>query len=424
MSSQGVPTAGREWSMSERDLPPRADNSPAAWARRNLFSSWFNSVLTAAMAVVVAWVVWRTVKFVFVTAEWEIVQRNLTLFMVGRFPRDELWRMWVSIGILAATLGVVGGMLAATAREVALQLGRPPARRGLLPLVRRFWPSIALVVVLLGFTRTLTPTLLTAVVLAVGTAAFHLGRVAPASVRGRWWLVFLGGLAGSVVVLVAAGGIGWNQWSGLHLNLFVAFAGIVFAFPLGLLLALGRRSSLPAVRYVSIAYIELFRGVPLITLLLVAQLALGFFLPTYLDPPGLVIRALIVIVIFESAYIAEIVRGGLQAIPRGQIEAGQALGLSPAAIVRRVTLPQALRSVIPATVGQFISLFQDTSLLSTITLTEVLAVSQLVTSQSDFVGRGLASVTLPFVAFIFWAVSYSMSKESRRLEARLGIGVR
>lgn len=418
-----VPASVTAW-PDPRDLPPAADRSPLTWARRNLFSSAFNSVLTVLMGALVAWAVWRAVTFVFVTAEWEIVRRNLTLFMVGRFPRDQLWRMWASITVLAVTLGLVGGMLATTAREVAVQLGRPAARRGIVPLLQRFWPSIALVVVLLGFTRTITPTLVTLGVLAAGTVAYQVGGRVPASVRGRWWLVFLAGLVASVLVLVAGDGIGWNQWSGLHLNLFVAFAGIVLAFPLGLLLALGRRSSLPVVRYVSVAYIELFRGVPLVTLLLVAQLALGFFLPSYVDPPGLVIRALIVIVIFESAYIAEIVRGGLQAVPRGQVEAAQALGLPPTAIVRRVTLPQALRSVIPATVGQFISLFQDTSLLSTITLTEVLAVSQLVTSQSDFVGQGLASVTLPFVAFIFWAVSYSMSKESRRLEARLGIGVR
>src|SRR5690606_25366277 len=213
------------------------DRSPLTWARRNLFSSAFNSVLTVLMGALVAWAVWRAVTFVFVTAEWEIVRRNLTLFMVGRFPRDQLWRMWASITVLAVTLGLVGGMLATTAREVAVQLGRPAARRGIVPLLQRFWPSIALVVVLLGFTRTITPTLVTLGVLAAGTVAYQVGGRVPASVRGRWWLVFLAGLVASVLVLVAGDGIGWNQWSGLHLNLFVAFAGIVLAFPLGLLLA-------------------------------------------------------------------------------------------------------------------------------------------------------------------------------------------
>jgi general L-amino acid transport system permease protein len=408
----------------ERDVPPVAERSPAEWARRNLFSSAFNSALTVVMGALVLWAAYRLFVFVFVSAEWEIVQRNLTLFMVGRFPRDELWRMWASLGILAFTIGMVGGMIATTEREVALQTGRIVPEGGLLGLVRRFWPAILLVVVLLGFTRTVTPVVMTVVVAVVGTIGYRLGRAAPHSVRRRWWLILSSGLVASVAVLVAAGGVGWNDWTGLHLNLFVTFAGIALAFPLGLLLALGRRSSLPAVRAVCVGFIELFRGVPLITLLLMAQLALGFFLPSYVDPPGLVIRALIVIVIFEGAYIAEIVRGGLQALPSGQIEAAQALGLSPFTIMRRITLPQALRSVIPAMVGQFISLFQDTSLLSAITLLEVLAVSQLVTSQQDFVGQGLQSVTLPFVAFIFWAVSYSMSRESRRLETRLGIGTR
>ena len=410
--------------IDERDLPPSAHDSSLVWVRRNLFSSAFNSVLTVVMGAVVVWATYRLVVFVFVTAEWEIVQRNLTLFMVGRFPRDELWRMWVSIGILAVTIGAVGGMVATTEREVAQQTGRVLPKGSALAMARRFWPGLLLVAVLLGFTRTLTPALMTLVVAALGTVAYRFGRVAPGGVRRRWWLLFSAGFVGSIVVLTAAGGVGWNNWTGLHLNLFVAFAGIVLAFPFGLLLALGRRSSLPAVRAVSVGFIELFRGVPLITLLLMAQLALGFLLPSYVDPPGLVIRALIVIVFFEAAYIAEIVRGGLQSLPRGQVEAAQALGLSPLTIMRTITLPQALRAVIPAMVGQFISLFQDTSLLSAITLLEVLSVSQLVTNQEAFVGQGLQSVTLPFVAFIFWAVSYSMSRESRRLETRLGIGVR
>jgi general L-amino acid transport system permease protein len=175
---------------------------------------------------------------------------------------------------------------------------------------------------------------------------------------------------------------------------------------------------------VCVVYIEFIRGVPLVTLLFMGQLFIGFFLPTQIDPPGLVVRALISIVLFEAAYIAEIVRGGLQAVGRGQVEAAQALGLRPATTTRRIVLPQALRAVIPAMVGQFISLFKDTSLLEVIQLREILTVGETATQQPDFRGRGLAAVTLPFVAFVFWVGSYTMSRESRRLEQRLGIGER
>lgn len=410
--------------VDDRDRPPVDDRSPTVWLRRNLFGSWSSAVMTVIIGLAVAWAVSRAVRFVFVTADWEIVRRNLVLFMIGSFDRDQLWRPWTALAVLAGTVGLVTGMLSATAAEIARQTDRPVAVGGPVATLRRFWPALLLVVGLLSLTRTWSPTLLTLGIGVLGALAFQGGRRSPASIRRLWWVVVLVGLVAAVQVLAARGGVGWDQWGGLHLNLFVTFAGIVLAFPLGLLLALGRRSRLPAIRAVSIAYIELFRGVPLVTLLLMAQLMLGFFLPSYVDPPSVVIRALVVIVIFESAYIAEIVRGGLQSVPHGQVEAAQAVGLSPVAIMRRITLPQALRSVIPAMVGQFISLFQDTTLLSVITLTEVLAVSQIVTNQDAFVGLGLQSVTLPFVAFIFWAVSYSMSRESRRLETRLGIGTR
>jgi general L-amino acid transport system permease protein len=198
----------------------------------------------------------------------------------------------------------------------------------------------------------------------------------------------------------------------------------VLAFPLGLLLALGRRSSLPVVRAASVAYIEFFRGVPLITLLLMGQFMIGFFFPPGFNIPSGLARALIAIVVFEAAYVAEIVRGGLQAVPRGQYEAAQALGLTVWKMTRLIVLPQALRAVIPAMVGQFISLFKDTSLLAIIGFFEVLNVAQTVTTQPDFLGQGLHAVTLAFVGFMYWVGSYTMSRESQRLERRLGIGER
>jgi len=233
-------------------------------------------------------------------------------------------------------------------------------------------------------------------------------------------------VAGVIAYLVTRGidhpGIDWREWGGLHISLVVAAASILLAFPLGMLLALGRRSKLPAIRWMSVAYIEFFRGAPLITFLLAAAFFLGFFINAQ-EIPSLITRAIAAITLFSAAYIAEIIRGGLQAVPTGQTEAGQALGLSAPKITRLLVMPQALRAVIPAMVGQFISLFKDTSLLTIIGVHEFLGVRELVHGQEAFRGFGIAE-TLTFVAFGYWAFSYSMSKESQRLERRLGVGQR
>jgi general L-amino acid transport system permease protein len=164
--------------------------------------------------------------------------------------------------------------------------------------------------------------------------------------------------------------------------------------------------------------------VPLVALLFMGQYVIPLFFPNTVDPPSPLARALIAIVLFEAAYVAETVRGGLQSIPRGQREAAQALGLSHWKITRLIILPQALRAVIPAMVGQFISLFKDTSLLQIIGFLELLEVAKNAPSQPRFLGQGLHTVTFAFVALIYWAGSYTMSRESRRLETRLGIGER
>jgi general L-amino acid transport system permease protein len=150
----------------------------------------------------------------------------------------------------------------------------------------------------------------------------------------------------------------------------------------------------------------------------------GFLFPNNVEPPSFLVRAVIAITLFEAAYIAEIVRGGLQAVPRGQIEAAQAIGLSPVKVMRRVVLPQALRAVIPAMVGQFISLFKDTSLLAIVGFFEMLRVVDAVTQQDAFRGEGLRPIALAFVGLIYWAGCSTMSRESQRLERRLGVGER
>jgi general L-amino acid transport system permease protein len=194
--------------------------------------------------------------------------------------------------------------------------------------------------------------------------------------------------------------------------------GIVFSFPLGVVLALGRQSGLPVVRSLSVIYIELVRGVPLITVLFMAQLMLPLFLSgATIDR---VVRAMAGIVLFSAAYLAENVRGGLQAIPRGQYEAARALGLNTWKMMLLIILPQALKAVIPILVGQFIALFKDTSLVVIVGLLELMGIARAVLAQPDFLG--LQAEVYLFVALIYGVFCYLMSAFSQRLERRLSTG--
>jgi general L-amino acid transport system permease protein len=215
---------------------------------------------------------------------------------------------------------------------------------------------------------------------------------------------------GSVLPLVPT-----NLWGGLLLTLLLSVVGIVFSFPLGVLLALGRQSGLPAVRALSVTYIEVLRGVPLVTVLFMAQLMLPLFLPgVTIDR---VVRAMAGIVLFSAAYLAENVRGGLQAIPRGQYEAARALGLNTWKMMLLIILPQALKIVIPVLVGQFIALFKDTSLVVIVGLLELMGIAKAVLAQPDFLG--LQAEVYLFVALVYVVFCYLMSDLSQRLERRL-----
>ncbi|MBW3593493.1 MAG: amino acid ABC transporter permease [Actinobacteria bacterium] len=403
----------------EREGPPIRQVGFRRWARESLFSSVWNGVLTVVFGLLLAWALYRIGRFVLVDARWEIVERNITNLMVFHFPREELWRVWAALFVLAAAAGLAVGASHAR-REAAGE----DARGDDAPLVRRVAPLLLLVGVLLVAAQSLVATLLVAGVAATAVGFRFLGRKLPPRALRYVVVVLLVAVVAAYLAITAFGGVSWDRWGGLLLTVFLAVGGIVISFPLGVLLALGRRSSFPAVRVVCIAYIELIRGVPLITILFMSAFALGFFLPPGTDRPTLVTRALVALVLFTAAYVAEVVRGGLQSVPRGQIEAAQAVGLSPLRTTWLIVLPQALRAVIPALVGQFISLFKDTSLVFIVGLTELLAVSQTITKQRDFLAQGLIVETLVFAAFVYWAGSYWMSRESQRLEARLGVGLR
>ena len=396
-------------------LPPDraiAASTPGEWVRANLFNSLLNTILTFVFGALLLWVVYSVVSFV-VRSDWTIIDVNLTNFLVGRFPREFLPSLWGGVYWLNITVGLVAGV-AGQSRP------RRTTWRGLLG---RFGPPVALIIVLVLFTDGVLPPALTLGVVATAVLAYLIGRRLPRAIARRIWLVAIAGLIIAYFV-ASAPTDGYRVWGGLLLTLFLASGAIAMSFPFGVLLALGRRSTLPAVRLICVGYIELIRGVPLITLLFMGAFMLGFFYPDFIPKPGKITAALIAMILFTAAYVAEIVRGGLQSVPRGQVEAARAIGLSPLKTTRLIVLPQALRAVIPALVGQFISLFKDTSLVSILGLLELLGVARVVTQQERFLAQGLDDQTLAFAGFIYWVFCYSMSRASQRLEERLGVGRR
>ncbi|MBK9749247.1 MAG: amino acid ABC transporter permease [Chloroflexi bacterium] len=263
---------------------------------------------------------------------------------------------------------------------------------------------------------------------AVGYIGLGLiNRFAPASAKQRssravaqriaWWLL----LALPVLMFVLTYGLNpilpltdTRRWGGLLLTVMLSMVGIIASFPLGVLLALGRRSKLPVVRTACTLYIEFVRGVPLITVLFMAQLLVPLVNQDLANVDN-VFRAMVGITLFSAAYLAENVRGGLQAIPPGQEEAAKALGLAGWQVTLFVTLPQALRLVIPALVGQFISLFKDTSLVAIVGLVDLAGISQATVAQTEFLG--LRREVYIFISIIYFAFCYIMAALSRRLEA-------
>ncbi len=212
-----------------------------------------------------------------------------------------------------------------------------------------------------------------------------------------------------------------TSWGGLSLTLFLAISGIALCFPAGVLLALGRQSKLPLIRLFSVAYIELVRGVPLISILFMGQVLIPLFLPEGMRPDP-VVRAIIGLTIFSAAYLAENVRAGLQSIPRGQGEAAQSLGLNKPLTMALIVLPQALKTAIPAIVGQFISLFQDTTLLGIVGLLELLGMTRSLLADPNYLGDYAPAYV--FIGSIYWVFCYGMSYGSRRVEEALNTDLR
>ena len=387
--------------------PPPTSVGVIGWLRKNLFSSWSNSVLTIICLVLIYSVVSQLLVWAFTTARWAVITENLRLFMTGPFPPEQVWRVWLVLVVVSAMFGISASVFGGTIKTFGTWLAAGYLLLALLPFGGdgRMWLLANLAILIAGFLAGTRLQRWRAWVLIAWLVSFFAT------------LVLLQGFSGSTILPE----IGTNQWGGLLLTFMLAVVSIVLSFPIGVLLALGRRSRLPAIRIFSIVYIEVVRGVPLVTVLFMTQIMLPLFLPQGLRVDN-VVRAMAAFTLFTAAYMAENVRGGLQAIPGGQIEAAQALGLNNALVTLFIVLPQALRMVIPAIVSLFISLFKDTTLATIVALLELLGVGRSVLAQPEFLG--LQTEVYVFIAAIFFIFSYAMSFASYRLEAALGVGKR
>jgi general L-amino acid transport system permease protein len=355
--------------------PPRRATGSILWLRENLFSSWGNALLTLLalwliyqlVATVLGWAVldatWQgkdgeDCRRAGAGACWPFVNAWFGQFMYGRYPDAERWRVNLTYALALAGL-------------VPLMVPRVPGK--------------------------------------------------------LWTLIYLMGVFPVLAVVLLSGGIlglahiPTDLWGGLLVTLVISSTGIAAAFPIGIVLALGRRSPMPVVRWLSIAFIEVVRGVPLIAVLFMASVMLPLFLPEGWTVDKLV-RALIMVALFSAAYLAEVIRGGLQAIPRGQFEAADALGLSYPQKMGLIVLPQALKLVIPGMVGTFIGLFKDTSLVLIIGIFDLLGMAQAASSNPTWLSPSTPMTAYAVAGVIFWIFCFGMSRYSQMLERHLSAG--
>lgn len=348
--------------------PPDAKFKVWAWLRHHLFLSSYHTVLTLLIVYVLYLILPSMINWLFIHADWQgdnanacqsggacwiFIHHRFQQFIYGLYPATEYWRVNLAFIIFAALISL-------------LFYKKLPHKAVVLFIVLFIYPVIA-------------------------------------------YLLFAGGVLG-------LSQIDSTQWGGLMLTLILALSGIILSLPLGILLALGRRSEIPLVRSVCVIYIEFWRGIPLITVLFMASVMLPLFFPEGVSFDK-VLRAMLGIVLFESAYMAEVIRGGLQAIPKGQHEAAMALGLNYWQRMGLIILPQALVLVIPGIVNTFIALFKDTTLVVIIGLIDLLGVLQLANSDTEWLGYAIEGYI--FIAFVYWLFCFSMSRYSHSLEVKL-----
>ena len=405
--------------------PPRSETGAVGWARANLFGNPFDAVLTVVALAALAAALFFGLRWAALSADWSVVATVGGRFVIGSYNSDQacpgnncFWRPQVSLLMVTFLLGMAwGAARGGMARRIAVLVAVVAAAFALLPYgMERMGMDVRL---------------LLAANLPLVFAGWALARHTP-----------LGSPRAIAVMAVAAFGLtlfllmGYDlpgdsdlfrpvdvrHWGGLTLNLILAGAGITLSLPIGIALALGRRSHLPVLKTVCVAFIEVLRGVPLITLLFMSQHIVPLAFPETF-PRNSLLNAGVVITLFSSAYMAENIRGGLQALHPGQEEAARALGLPGWQTTLLISLPQAIRNVIPAIVGQFIGLFKDTSLVYIIGMLDMVEVGRVtITGRPEY--QGTAQEMFIFIALVFWVFTYGMSYISRRVERNLGVGER
>jgi general L-amino acid transport system permease protein len=409
--------------------PPTSAGGPAQWIRENLFSSWINGALTLAVLYVLfqlvtgvwPWFansVWtadslQQCREIDTGACFAVIHQRWNQFLFGFYPADQYWRPTLAFLLLCVAIAPV----------LFQSLPR-----------RLYWVTAAFPIVAywLIWGGSLWSPLAAVAAAGVGYLAFRLaggrlGYAASVAIGLLAALVWLNFLAGPVargldaVAPIALREVQSRNIGGFTLTLIIGVASISLSLPLGVLLALGRQSKLFFIKTLCVCFIEFIRGVPLITLLFVASVMLA-----YLLPPGstfdLVLRVIIMVTLFASAYIAEVIRGGLAALPRGQYEAADAMGLDYWQSMRLIILPQALKISIPGIVNVFIGLFKDTTLVSIIGLLDPLGLSTAIRATSEW--NGVIWEIYGFIALIFFVFCYGMSQYSQALERRLQTGHR
>ncbi|PLY11708.1 MAG: amino acid ABC transporter permease [Desulfuromonas sp.] len=348
---------------------PKVSIGPLAWLKSNLLNNWYNSVLTVMTLLLLGYVVPPFIKWAFI---------------------DSLWNS--SADACRDIEGACWSIVPQNIKFIIL---------GFFPAGQEWRPILAMVLLL--------------------------ALVIYSKERSRWnrWLAWMWPLGLIIMATLMHGGVfgmpvvETDQWSGLPLTMMLSFFGMVMAYPFGVLLALGRQSKMPAIRTLSVVYIEMIRGVPLISLLFMSSIMFPLFLPDGMTIDK-VLRAQVAIIMFTAAYIAEVVRGGLQAMPRGQYEAADSLGLTYPQTMRLIILPQALKIVIPPTVGILLSAFKDTSLVVIIALYDVLKTTKVTLQNPNWTGYSTEAYV--FLAVLYFICCYAMSSYSRRLEKELHTG--
>lgn len=439
--------------------PPRTEVGVLGWLRKNLFSTWYNALLTIGSVILVIWVLRGVISWAFTSARWGVITTNWRVLLIGRYTSEDpsaIWRIWASLGIV---LGLTLLTWVIWKRDI---------RRGRTLVIIGWLLSFPVILVILwGVSPTLWSGLMLTLLLAlIGiVASFPLGILLAlgrrSSVRGvpliptflvvaAWLLLpsLLGGLRNAIALLPGVTHPPYNLspllesitsalvtfFDSAH-SFFLAEIrlGASISFPwywlvVPVLLVAGilieRRRGFPGTNLIKVfctLYIEAVRGVPLITILFMADLILPLFLPIEWRIER-VIRAMVGITLFTAAYSAEDVRGGLAAIPRGQYEAARAVGLGNVLMMGLIILPQALRAMIPSIVGQFISLFKDTTLVQIIGLLDLLGIAKAVTGQTEWIGTQKEIYLV--IGIVFFVFCYAMSLTSRRLETALGVGER